>query len=101
MCESRIEPEAIMLDVKRAGVLGDASLAQDTRLLPLRERFADDGAFLECVLQHEVLRKAAECRLSLRESTCFRGAKADILQCSLRSSRNIRSLTATRGFFSS
>jgi hypothetical protein len=43
----RIEPKGVMLDAKAGPTFVDASLAENDRLLAARERFADNGPFLE------------------------------------------------------
>ena len=48
----REEPEAALLELKLSRRLRDAALAQDQRLFALGKRLADDGPFLECVLEH-------------------------------------------------
>ena len=46
------EPKLFVLELKRVPFLGDAAFAQDDRLPALGERLADDGPFLESVLEH-------------------------------------------------
>src|SRR5947208_3160803 len=46
------EPEALVFELERLRVLGDATLAEEDRLPALGQRPADDGPFFQCAFQH-------------------------------------------------
>src|SRR5262245_34351540 len=89
MHESRVEPEARLGDAEFSFGLGDAAFAQDDRLLALAEGFADDGPFFEGVVQH----KSSMLRAPSRKRQRY--------HCSLRNSRCMSALTASRALLSS